>query len=121
MQEVVKFASNFGELSYLKVLNLLECEGLVKLPKGFSKLACLEELDLSIFSRLEELCGDFHCLQSLKRLNLSHFKRLDGIWMDCVGNNENLVWVDIQGSQMMIQRWMEMQSNKAEEECPFPL
>ena len=41
--------------------------------------------------------------------------------MDCVGNNENLVWVDIQGSQMMIQRWMEMQSNKSEEEWNLPL
>ena len=112
---------NFGELSCLKVFNLLECKGLVKLTIGFSKLGCFEELYLSRCSWLQELCGDFDCLQSLKRLNLSHFKRLDGIWMDCVGNNENLVWVDIQGIQMMIQWWMEMQSNKVEEEWPFPL
>ena len=54
-------------------------------------------------------------------LNLSHFKRLDGIWTECVGNNENLLWFDIQGSQMMIKRWMEMKSNKEEEECSFPI
>ncbi|KAH9288009.1 hypothetical protein KI387_032126, partial [Taxus chinensis] len=109
-----ELSSDFGRLGALKDLNLSGCKSLTELSDSFGRLRCLEQLHLWLCSKLEELSSDFNCLRSLVKLNLSTCESLDGKWMDTVGGIQSLWWVDIAGSERMIQRWREMEREKEE-------
>ncbi|KAH9290086.1 hypothetical protein KI387_034203 [Taxus chinensis] len=107
-----ELCSDFNCLVKLKKLNLSGCYSLSQLPDCFGSLHCLEQIDLSDCSSLEKLCDDFGCLPSLISLELSNCKKLGAEWMDSVGSIPNLWIADIKGSELMIQRWMEMRREK---------
>ncbi|KAH9290391.1 hypothetical protein KI387_034508, partial [Taxus chinensis] len=97
------------KLTMLTSLSFEGCNSLKVLPIGFSQLTFLEELVLKECESLEELCNDFYSL-----LNLSNCQSLDGKWMDSVGDIKSLWYLDIAGSEMMIQRWREMERETEE-------
>ncbi|KAH9317914.1 hypothetical protein KI387_019683, partial [Taxus chinensis] len=107
-----ELSNDFHCLVGLKKLNLRRCLSLSKFPDNFGQLDCVEEIDLSKCSNLEKLCDSFSCLPSLISLELSNCKKLGAEWMDVVGSIPNLWFADIEGSELMIQRWMEMQREK---------
>ncbi|KAH9290103.1 hypothetical protein KI387_034220 [Taxus chinensis] len=111
-RKLKELCSDFNCLVRLKKLNLSRCYSLTQLPDCFGSLDCLEQIDLSHCSNLEKLCDDFGCLPSLMSLELSNCEKLGAEWMDSVVSIPKLWFADIEGSELMIQRWMEMRREK---------
>ncbi|KAH9289916.1 hypothetical protein KI387_034033 [Taxus chinensis] len=107
-----ELCSDFNCLVRLKILNLSRCYSLSQLPNCFGSLYYLEQIDLSDCSKLEKLSDDFGRLPSLISLELSNCKKLGAEWMDTVGSIPTLWFADIEGSELLIQRWMEMRREK---------
>eukprot|EP01018_Ginkgo_biloba_P001072 Gb_13428 [translate_table: standard] len=100
-----KLPKRLIELVNLRRLNLEHCTQLSRLPEGFGELLSLEELDLSGCYSLEELSTDFHCLPSLQNLDLRKCRKLEGKWMESIVKIKTLEFVDIQGSEMLVEGW----------------
>eukprot|EP01018_Ginkgo_biloba_P022304 Gb_22492 [translate_table: standard] len=105
-----RLPQQFQKLVNLRRLNLECCKSLSRLPIGFGNLKALAVLNLWGCERLEELCRDLHCLTSLRTLDLRDCPMLEGKWMERVTKIKTLNFVDIKGSQMLAQRWAEIEN-----------
>lgn len=112
---------NLVELAHLRRLDLKSCGGLKNLPEGFGHLKSLADLNLGSCRSLQQLSSDFHCLPSLQILNMEWCRKLEGKWMDSVGKIKTLDLVSILGSEMLVQRWGEMEKEKGEESWHFAI
>lgn len=112
---------NLVELAHLRRLDLSCCERLENLPEGFGHLKSLADLNLGSCQSLQQLSSDFHCLPSLQILNMECCGQLEGKWMDSVGKIKTLDLVSILGSEMLVQRWAEMEKEKGEESWHFAI
>eukprot|EP01018_Ginkgo_biloba_P022307 Gb_22489 [translate_table: standard] len=106
-----KLPQQFLKLVNLRRLNLERCIRLSRLPMGFSDLKSLAVLNLRDCEKLEDLCSDFHRLPSLQTLDLRDCPKLDGKWMESVMKIKTVDFVDIKGSQKLVEKWAEIDQN----------